>query len=148
MKLFTKGMSIAMLSLIATASFAQSTQAKQKIFDAFPQTINVANTLLSNATNYTKGSIVTLDLLTGFQFTGTVFYNEKKYDNLQTIMIRSTENPKSVFEISKITKKDNSIAYVGRIMNNDAADGYEIKNNNGSYSLQKFETQKIIEECK
>ncbi len=148
MKLFTKGMSIAMLSLIATSSFAQTTQAKQKIFDAFPQTINVANTLLSNATNYTKGSIVTLDLLTGFQFTGTVFYNEKKYDNLQTIMIRSAENPKSVFEISKITKKDNSIAYVGRIMNNDAGDGYELKNNNGTYSLQKFETQKIIEECK
>jgi hypothetical protein len=148
MKLFTKGMSIALLSLITASSFAQSTQVKQKIFDAYPQTINVANILLSNAANYTKGAVVTLDLLAGFQFTGTVFYNEKKYDNLQTIMIRSAENPKSVFEISKITRKDNSIAYVGRIMNNDAGDGYELKNNNGSYSLQKFDTQKILEECK
>jgi hypothetical protein len=63
-------------------------------------------------------------------------------------MIRSSENNLSVFQISKITNKDNSISYAGLIINQDAADGYVIKNNNGIYSLQKFESGKILEPCK
>jgi hypothetical protein len=64
------------------------------------------------------------------------------------LMIRSSENSHSIFQLSKITNNDKSISYTGRIINSDAADGYVIKNNDGIYSLQKFETDKILEPCK
>jgi hypothetical protein len=148
MKLLNKGMLVVLFSLIATTSFAQTIQSKQNIFAAYPQNIAIDNVVLSNSISFTKGSTVTLNLSNEFQFTGTVFFNEKIYDNLQTVMIRALDNAKSVFEITKLTNKDNSFEYRGRIMNNDAADGYEIKNINGNYTLQKFETQKILEVCK
>ncbi len=148
MKLYNKGLLVVLFSLIATTSFAQTIQSKQNIFSAYPQNIVIDNALLSTSISFTKGSTVTLNLSNEFQFTGTVFFNEKIYDNLQTVMIRASDNVKSVFEITKLTNKDNSFEYRGRIMNNDAADGYEIKNINGNYSLQKFETQKILEVCK
>jgi hypothetical protein len=126
MKLFNKTVFFVLCTILSATSFAQT---KPTLFDAYPETISI-------------------NLSSNFKFAGTVISNQQKYDNLQTIMIRSSENSQSVFQISKITNKDNSISYAGLIINQDAADGYVIKNNNGIYSLQKFESGKILQPCK
>jgi hypothetical protein len=118
------------------------------LFGAYPETISLSKTLIADALSYNTGTSVSINLSSTFIFAGTVISNQQKYDNLQTIMIRSSENNLSVFQISKITNKDNSISYAGLIINQDASDGYVIKNNNGIYSLQKFESSKILEPCK
>jgi hypothetical protein len=145
MKLLNKSTLIVLCTILSTISFAQT---KPTLFSAYPETISLSKTLITDAFSYDTGTSVSINLSSSFKFAGTVISNQQKYDNLQTIMIRSSENNQSVFQISKITNKDNSISYAGLIINQDAADGYVIKNNNGIYSLQKFESGKILEPCK
>ncbi len=145
MKTPKKIMLIVLCSIFTATSFAQT---KQKLYAEYPETISLSKTIITDAFSYNTGTAVSISLSSNFKFAGTVISNQQKYENLQTIMIRSTENNESIFEISKITNKDKSISYAGLIINNDAADGYIIKNNNGIYSLQKFESGKILEPCK
>ena len=148
MKLLNKSVLIVLCTILSAKSIAQNATTKQKLFEAYPETISLSKIIITEAFSYNTGTSVSINLAFNFKFAGTVISNQKKYDNLQTIMIRSTENNQSVFQISKITNKDNSISYAGLIINQDAADGYVIKNNNGIYSLQKFESSKILEPCK
>jgi hypothetical protein len=145
MKLLNKSILVVLCTILSTISFAQI---KPTLFGAYPETISLSKTLIADALSYNTGTSVSINLSSTFIFAGTVISNQQKYDNLQTIMIRSSENNLSVFQISKITNKDNSISYAGLIINQDASDGYVIKNNNGIYSLQKFESSKILEPCK
>jgi hypothetical protein len=145
MKLFNKSMLIVLFSVLTSSTFAQT---KQKLFAQYPEIISLSNATITDALSYNTGAAVSLSLSSNFIFAGTVISNQQKYDNLQTIMIRSSENNQSVLQISKITNKDNSISFAGILINKDAADGYVIKNNNGIYSLQKFEADKILEPCK
>ncbi len=145
MKLLNKSTLIVLCTILAATSFAQT---KPTLFAAYPETISLSKTIITDAFSYNEGTSVAINLSSNFKFSGTVISNQQKYDNLQTIIIRSSENNKSVFQISKMTNKDNSISYAGLIINQDAADGYVIKNNNGIYSLQKFESDKILEPCK
>ncbi len=141
-------MLIVLCSIITATSFAQTSDTKQKLYAEYPETISLSKTIITDAFTYNTGTAVSLSLSSNFKFAGTVISNQQKYDNLQTIMIRSSDNNESIFQISKITNKDKSISYAGLIINNNAADGYIIKNNNGIYSLQKFESGKILEPCK
>lgn len=147
MKLLNKSMLIVLCTILSATSFAQNTAKKQQLFAAYPETVSLSKIIITEAFTYTTGTSVSINLSPNFTFAGTVISNKQKYDNLQTIIIRSSQNNKSVFQISKITNKDNTISYTGLIINQDAADGYLIKNNNDIYSLQKFESGKILEPC-
>jgi hypothetical protein len=147
MKLLNASALIVLCSIFTASSFAQNTTAKQKLFAAYPENISLNKIFITDVFSYNTGSSVSIELASNFHFAGTVISNQQKYDNLQTIMIRSSENNHSIFQISKITNNDKSATYAGCIINSDAADGYIIKNINGIYSLQKFESDKILEHC-
>ena len=146
MKKLSKSMIFMLLTLCCAKGFAQQKDNRQQLFAAYPQTVSVDRAVISNTFNYTEGSTVSVPLSATLHFTGKVISNEQQLYNLQTVIIRSEEN-NTVFQISRITNDDKSILYRGRILNINAADGYEIKNNNGDYFLQKFETRKILEPC-
>ena len=135
------------LSIVSVTGFAQSKDTRQKLYTAQPQNINIDKNSFTNMLQTSVGSHISLPISTGFTFEGTVISNFTKYGKLQTIIIQSSENKASIFQITKILEENNT-SYTGRIINNNAADGYEIKNNNGQYFLQKFETQKILDPCK
>ena len=137
---------VLLLTLICTAGIAQTTDSRPQLFAAYPQTVPLDAALISNTLNYKEGSTVSVALSPDFIFTGTVIFNKQKYDNLQTVMIRAADNY-TVFQVSRISNEDKSVLYAGRIININAADGYEIKNNKGHYSLQKFETARILQPC-
>jgi hypothetical protein len=145
MKLLNKSMLVLLCTILSAASFAQT---KQKLFLAYPDNISLSKTIITEVFSYNIGTSVSINLANNFHFAGIVISNQQTYDNLQMIMIRSSENNHSIFQLSKITNNDNTISYTGRIINNDAADGYVIKNNEGIYSLQKFETDRVLEPCK
>ena len=145
--LYTKSLFVVLLCLTTVASIAQQSETRPRLFADKAQTINLDNTTLTNAITHLKGNSVTVNLSSNFQFTGNVIFNEKRNDQLQTMAIRSSDNSKSVLQISKLTNKDNSISYTGRIINPDAADGFLIKNNNGNYTLQKFEALDVLSPC-
>jgi hypothetical protein len=140
-----KSMLCVLLTLVCAAGMAQTTTHRQNIYAAYPQTVSTDRTVINNTFDYTEGSTVTIPFATSFHFTGVVTSNRSAYSNLQMVTIRSTDN--TIFQLSKITNNDNTISYTGRTFNDNAADGYEIKNNNGNYSLNKFVTARVLTPC-
>ena len=65
---------------------------------------------------------------------------------MQSAIIRSPVFNNAIFHISKRTNPDNSITYVGRIINQNYFDGYELKIDAfGNYHLIKIETDNVIQ---
>lgn len=147
MKTLSKLSFAAILSVCSIASFAQLKDTRQKLYAAFPQTISVDKNTFTGVLQTAVGNSVSLPFTNDFIFSGKVIGNFTKYNNLQTIIIQSAENKESILQISKI-EQENTVLFTGRILNNNAADGYELKNNNGNYFLQKFETLQLLDPCK
>lgn len=138
---------VLLFTLIATTGYSQ-TASKPKQFSNFPDVINCSETQLSSIFNSTPGQNVNLAFSDNFSFSGDVVNNVVKYSNLQSAVIKSPAFHNSIFSISKITNKDNSISYVGRIVNKNYFDGYELKKNAaGNYQLIKMETDRVIQDC-
>ncbi|MEO8770766.1 MAG: hypothetical protein ABI402_11790 [Ferruginibacter sp.] len=138
-----------LLCLTTAATFAQkSEQARPKVFAGFPEKIQLSKNILQSTINVNEGEEVIVAFSNDFHFKGTVISNLKKYDNLQSVMIKSPAFGNSIFQLSRITNKDNSISYSGRIINPGIADGYEIKKDkDDNYSIVKFETKNILQDC-
>ena len=143
-KLFTFG-----LCLFSISTFAQvKPSAKQKYFTDYPQTVQLSKNILQNTLGASEGEEVIIAFSSDFRFKGVVMSNQQKYHNLQSVMIKSSVFGNSIFQLSKIINEDKSISYSGRIINPEAADGYEIKQDmNGNYSFVKFETKSILQDC-
>jgi hypothetical protein len=135
------------LTLTSAVTLAQKTAPTQKLFAAYPESVNLDRSLMNNTFLNKQNADVAVSFSGDFVFKGTVISNENRYDNLQIIIIRSSEDKNSLLQISKITNQDKSISYAGRILNNTAADGYVIKRIGEDYVLQKIDTQKIFEPC-
>jgi len=137
------------IGLCTTSAQAQkSKDVKKSLFTEFPGSIEISKNTLKNTLVSTPGQLVSIPFNEKFIFTGKVLSNEMKYADLQTMVIKSEEFPNTLFQLSKILNKDNSISYVGRIMNNEALEVYEIKNYLAdNYSLQKIDLDKILQDC-
>ena len=138
-----------LLCLTTAVTFAQkSDQPRPKLFVGFPEKIQLSKNILQNTLNANEGEQVIVAFSNDFHFKGTVLSNLKKYDNLQSVMIKSPAFGNAIFQLSRMTNKDNSISYSGRIINPDALDGYEIKKDkDDNYSIVKFETKNILQDC-
>ncbi len=141
---------LVMLCIIASSPvFAQqNTNSKPTLFSAFPDLINCSEAELSRAFTIAANQPATLALASNFSFGGTITSNEVKYSNLQSLILRSPVFSNAIFHLSKRINPDNSITYVGRIINLDYADGYELKQDaNRQYQLVKMETARVIQDC-
>ena len=147
MKRLTPYVIALLLCLSSTIGFSQiSTKPKQ--FSGFPDIINCTEAELSKVFASATGQNITLAFSNNFLFTGNVTDNVVKYSNLQTANIKSPGFNNSIFNISKRVNDDNSITYVGRIINISYFDGYELaKDGSGNYKLIKIETDKVIQPC-
>ena len=149
MKPFCKLMLLLLLCFTTAASFSQAQHAsKQQIFSAFPNTINCSVSEFSNAFTAAEGQHIILSFSDNFKFSGTVISNIVKYSNLQSLIIRSDESGNTIFHLSRQVNADNTISFVGRILNPNASDGYEIKKGlAGNYNFEKLVTEKVLQEC-
>lgn len=138
-----------MLLLILSAATGYSQEnSHPKLFSHLPDEIALSTSTLRDAFSSRDGETVSLPLSSNFNFSGVVISNQVKYHNLRSIIIKSPAFSNSLFHLSQITNEDNSISYVGRIINTNAFDGYEIrKNAAGNYAFRKFETKKILQDC-
>lgn len=141
-------LSLVCLCTYAGAAAQQSPEVKPKLFSSYPSTLNISESCLQNIFNLATGESAIIDFGNSLLFPCKVLRNEIKYSNMQTVIIRSTAFDNAMFQITKITNTDQSISYKGRIINERAADGFEIKKSaGGSYQLQKFDTDKVLEGC-
>ncbi len=136
------------LSLYATAVYSQSNTVKQKQFDNFPSTIDCSESELSKVFNATPGEAISISFSSNFTFSGNVKNNLVKYANLQSVVVVSPYFNNTIFSVSKITDDNGGISYIGRIINQEYFDGYELKQNAaGNYQLTKVETDRVMPIC-
>ena len=149
MKILTKALLVLFITTSTLSVFSQKTgNTTKSIFAKFPGSIEIAKSTLNNTIDAKTGQIISIQFNAQFTFSGKVLNNDLKYSNLQSMIIKSEMYPNVLFQLSKITNKDNSIKYVGRIINSDASEVFEIKNDNtDNYSLQKIDLNKILQDC-
>ncbi len=132
-----------------TATASAQTSSKPKQFNNFPDVIACSEATLSNIFNTAAGQNINLNFSDNFSFQGSVTSNVVKYSNLQTAVIRSPYFNNTIFSVSKIINKDNTVSYLGRMINKQFFDGYELKKNaSGDYQLVKMETDRVIQDCR
>jgi hypothetical protein len=78
-------------------------------------------------------------------FPETINCSEQELSKVFTV---SPDYSNTIFQVSKITNGDGSISYIGRIINKNYFDGFELnKNASGNYQLKKIETDRVIPDC-
>jgi hypothetical protein len=149
MKTITKAALVLLLTAVISPAFAQKKKTTKKpLFAEFPGAVDISKSMLKHMMVSKPGETVTVPFNNKFVFEGKVVSNENKYDNLQSMIIRSNNMGNTLFQLSKIINKDKSISYVGRIMNPDALEVYEIKNDvAGNYRLQRIDLDNILQDC-
>ncbi len=149
MKRITTTAVILLMSLTTSSVFAQKMEeSKKNIFADYPTKIEVSNNTLENVFTALPGETVSIVFNAQFKFTGTVMSNQVKYATLQSVLIKSDNLSSTLFQVSKITNEDKTISFVGRIINPNALDGYEIKKDvANNYRLQKFESKNVLQDC-
>ena len=120
---------------------------RPQLFAAFAKTINFPKTELEKIFTTTEGSIIKLSLENNVGLTGVVSSSIQRYHNLQSVIIKLNNLDNTVFGISKRTNDDNSITYIGRMVNTKYADAFELKSDaNGNYFINKKNTADLIED--
>lgn len=137
-----------MLTLIVMTGFGQANNPKPKQFSSFPDIINCSEQELSKVFNAAPGQTISLAFSNNFIFSGNVTSNLAKYANLRSAVLVSPDYNNTIFNVSKISNGDGSVSYVGRIINKNYFDGFELKKNaSGNYQLKKVETDRVIQDC-
>jgi uncharacterized LabA/DUF88 family protein len=149
MKRLTTTMCVVLLTLYAATSYSQTKQInKVALFEKLPTTINCTEHQLKSMFTVAKGQGVKLSLGDDLSLQGPVISNQLKYSNLQTIVIKLTAFKDALFSLSKQTDAQQNVHYVGRIMNPQYTDGFELtRNADGNYQLIKIDLDKIFVDC-
>jgi hypothetical protein len=81
-----------------------------------------------------------------FSFNGIVTSSIKRYDNLYSVIVKAPGLNNTLLSVSKIINPDKTVSYVGRIINENYADGYQLRKENGRYAMNKVRTDALIED--
>ncbi len=142
-------LTVMVLFAFATTKAQNNTAAKPSLFKSYPQKIICNTAELSKAFTTNASLQTSLIFSDNFSFNGTVLSNTVKYSNMQSVTIQSKDFADAVLSLTKITLPNGQAEYKGRIVNTKYADGYELKKDaNGNYQLIKFETDKLLQDCK
>lgn len=148
MKSMSKLIALCLLLSITYCSKAQVLiSSKPTLFNNYSDNIQAAVTELDKAFTASEGSAIQLNFTGKFSFSGTVLSSIHRYSNLSSVIIKSPLLNNTLLSISKRINDDNSITYVGRIINEKYADSYELKKDNlGNYTFLKIKTDDLIQD--
>lgn len=136
-----------LLTIFSKTNAQVAIASRPDLFSSYSSIISAPVSELDRAFNLQSGSAVQLNFGDNFSFTGTVISSLKRYQNLSSVLIKSTVFKNALLSISKRTNPDNSITYIGRIINEKYADGYQlIEDNSGNYSFTKIKTTDLIQD--
>lgn len=123
------------------------TSSKPSLFTNSSPSFHAAIPELEKAFVAKKGNTVQMNFANNFSFSGTVISSVQRYQNLTTIIIKSALLHNTLLSISRRVNDDNSISYVAHIVNENYADGYELKRSgDGNYAFQKIRTDELIQD--
>lgn len=138
------------LCIVITCSFAAQAQVltsnRQNYFNRYSNKLPTSVTELDKAFITPEGSKVKINF-GDFSFNGIITSSIKRYDNLYSVIVKSPDLDNTILSISKSINPDNSVSYIGRIINQKYADGFELsKGNDGAYAMNKIQTTSLIED--
>ena len=146
------------LCIIMMCSYASSAQIqtnnrskiqisnRSQLFRNISQRVPAKVTELDKAFSAREGTSVKLQFK-NFDFEGTITSSVKRYDNLYSVVIKSSTLDNAIFSISKRIGDDKTVTYVGRIIHDNYADGYElVQDEDGSYVLNKIKTEVLLQD--
>ena len=148
MKIITRTLLVCAIfcySLTSNAQILSST--KSSLFSGVASSFKAAIPELDKAFLVKEGSTVQLQLTNNFVFGGTILSSVQRYGKLSSIIVKSASLHNTVLALSKRINDDNSITYVGRIVNESYADGYQLnKNTDGTYTFNKIKSEDILQD--
>jgi hypothetical protein len=147
MKIITKIMMLCVIVFSSYTSIAQVlTSNRQNYFGKYSQKLPTAESELEKAFHVPEGGKVKFNFAE-FSFNGIVTSSIKRYDNLYSVLVKAPGLDNTILAISKRINPDKSISYIGRIINQNYADGFELrKDNDGTYAMNKIRTDALIED--
>jgi len=146
MKTLTKASVLLILLVITYSSQAQKAYELPKLFNGVGNKISYPKTELEKIFTKSKGCNIHISLPGNFTFTGTILSSVQRYKNLKSFIIKS-DVLGTMFSVSERINDDNSITYVGRIVNDKYSDGYELKvDAAGNYFLNKINMNELLQD--
>ena len=147
MKIITKMAILAIAIMVSYSIHAQIlTSNRQNYFNKYAERLPANVSELEKAFSTEEGGKVKINF-GNFSFYGIVTSSVKKYENLQSIVVKSPDLNNTLLAISRRINEDKTISYVGHIINEKYADGFELrKDNDGSYAMNKIRTDALIED--
>ncbi|MEO6704959.1 MAG: hypothetical protein ABI297_03445 [Ginsengibacter sp.] len=121
------------------------TSNRQAYFNKYAEKLPTPESELEKAFTTPEGRKININFA-DFSFNGIVTSSVKRYDNLYSVIVKATGLNNTLFSVSKIINADKSISYVGRIINENYADGYQLRKDNGRYDMNKIRTDALIED--
>jgi hypothetical protein len=123
------------------------TSSRPYLFSNFSASIPAAAAELDKAFLGAEGTSIRLNFSNNFSINGTIFSSVQRYSNLSSVIIKLPLLQNSLLSVSKRINDDHTITYVGRIINEKYADGYELnKDTNGNYTFNKIKTEELIQD--
>jgi hypothetical protein len=142
-------LTVLVLFTCAAVNAQNNNVVKPSLFKRFPNQISCNYPELDKAFGTNLSQQANLSFSNNFSFRGIVISNITRYGNMQTVLIQSKDFSDAVLSITKITLPNGQTTFKGRIVNTKYADGYELKKDAaGNYQLIKFETDKLLQDCK
>lgn len=138
------------LCIILMSSYTTQSQiltsVRPNYFNKYAEKMPTTVTELDKAFTTPEGAKIKINF-SDFSFNGIVTSSIKRYDNLYSVIIKSPGLNNTLLSISKRINDDKTITYVGRIINEQYADGFELrKDDNGRYAINKINTDALIED--
>jgi hypothetical protein len=132
------------LMLISIGSFAQNQEVpvnepdynKPKLFNDLPESIAFDPATLQYLFQLQVGQTTSIPMTANFSFRGDVV-SKSSEENMQSIVIRSTNRPGARLVFTKIIDPENGVKYIGRIISFQHGDAFEIVFENNQYTFKK-----------
>lgn len=149
MKTLTNALTLFVLLTVAFTSNAQRATQLPKLFNGVDSKVSYPKIELEKIFTKAKGASYKISLPGNFTFNGTVVSTVQRYSNLKSYLIKSDLLNGAMFAVSRRINDDNSVTYVGRIVNEKYSDGYELKvDSAGNYFLNKINMHELLQDQK
>ena len=145
----------ALLTLLSLSSSAQDNfktvnepdYNKAKIFSDLPQKMNLRLADMESLINLPIGSSVNTFAANNFRIMGTVVSKSDANDaSAKTVVIKLNNRQGATLTFTRTTKADGTTSFIGRILNRNNGDAFEIVKENGQYVFMKKGVYDLISE--
>lgn len=147
MKALHIGIAVLFLLMINLSVSAQApTKQRETFFRNVSDRLPAAVTELDKAFSAKKGTAVSFKFY-NMLFNGTVISSANKPGGIQSVVIASADLKNTILSLSKRTNDNKTTVYTGRIINQNASDGYVLtENQDGTYTFHKIRTEDLIQD--